>query len=99
MWGIFINDMRINSAYCLRLSLLLPPQVLGNLPRQCLEEASRLGERQDDAHGCAHKDDDEGDDDPGREEAFAEDVVREEHGHWDLRPSASAPGIASDTQE
>ena len=66
------------------LPTLLPPQVLPDFDGKPLQESSRLDDRQHTADRRRSKHPDEGDDDPGGEEAAREDVVGEEHRDWNL---------------
>ena len=66
------------------LPTLLPPQVLPDFDGKPLQESSRLDDRQHTTDRRRSKHPDEGDDDPGGEEAPTEDVVGEEHWDWDL---------------
>ena len=66
------------------LPTLLPPQVLPDFDGKPLQESSRLDDRQHTTDRRRSKHPDEGDDDPGGEEAPTEDVVGEEHWDWNL---------------
>jgi hypothetical protein len=67
------------------LPAFLPPQIPPNLDGKPFQEPARLDNRQNDTDRRRGEDPDEGNDDPGGEEAAREDVVGEEHRDWDLQ--------------
>jgi hypothetical protein len=69
------------------LLALLSPHVPPHFDSKSLEKPTRLEDGQYDTDESRCEDPDEGDDDPGCEEAAREDVVGEEHWDWDLRES------------
>lgn len=80
----FMSRVTLSHLSSLRLLLLLP-ELSNNLASQSLEKSSRLDEWQHDRDGCACENPQKPNDDPASEEAFAENVVREEHGHRNLQ--------------